>query len=65
MNGIRKIQAQCDMFMTRDSIRKCVTEIKIKNTEGYDRIPQRVLVDGLEQLLDPFVRSVLLILQFF
>ena len=52
-NGIQKIKAQCDMFMTRDSIRKYVTEIKIKNTEGYDRIPQRVLVDGLEQLLDP------------
>ena len=39
--------------MTRENIRKCVSEIKIKNTEGYDRIPQRVLVDGLDQLLDP------------
>ena len=41
------------MFMTRENIRKCICDIKIKNTEGYDRIPQRVPVDGLEQLLDP------------
>ena len=52
-NGIKKIDAQCEMFMTRENIRKCFSEMKIKNTEGYDRIPQRVLVDGLDQLLDP------------
>ena len=28
-------------------------ENSLNNTEGYDRIPQRILVDGLEQLLDP------------
>ena len=27
--------------------------LKRKNSEGYDRIPQRVLVDGIEHLLDP------------
>jgi hypothetical protein len=27
--------------------------LKIKNTEGYDRIPQRVLVDGIDVLTFP------------
>ena len=27
----------------------------MKNTEGYDRIPQRILVDVVDQLLDSFV----------
>ena len=41
------------MFMTVENIRECMSNIKIKNTEGYDRIPQRILVDGLEQLIVP------------
>ena len=49
------------MFMTRDNIRECVSEIKIKNTEGYDRIPQRILVDGVEQLLESLTNSFKLI----
>ena len=43
------------MFMTGLNISECVKKIKIKNTEGYDRIPQRILVDGVDQLLDSFV----------
>ena len=35
------------MFMTSDDILKCIKDIKIKNTEGYDRIPQRIIVDGI------------------
>ena len=27
--------------------------IKMKNSEGEDRIPQRILIDGMEQLLIP------------
>ena len=27
----------------------------MKNTEGYDRIPQRILVDGVDLLLESFV----------
>ena len=27
--------------------------IKMKNSEGEDRIPQRVLIDGMEQLIVP------------
>ena len=49
-NGKKRIEAQCEMFMTGLNISECVKKIKIKNTEGYNRIPQRILVDGLEQL---------------
>ena len=60
-NGTQTIQAQCGMFMTRDNNRECVSEIKVKNTEGNDRIPQRVLVDGVEQLLESLTNSFKLI----
>ena len=39
--------------MSTTEIESCIKCIKIKNCEGYDRIPQRVLVDGMEQLLEP------------
>jgi hypothetical protein len=31
--------------MSSKMISECISSLKIKNTEGYDRIPQRVLVD--------------------
>ena len=37
--ALKKFKTQCEMFMTRNNIRECVSEIKMKNTEGYDRIP--------------------------
>ena len=55
-NGRRKMVAGDLMFMSTHDIRKCIESIKLKNTEGYDRIPQRVLVDGLEHLLPPFTK---------
>ena len=42
------------MFMDQDSIQECVTTMKIKNGEGMDRIPQRILVDGLDRLMITF-----------
>ena len=27
--------------------------LKLKNTEDYDRIPQQILVDGRESLIEP------------
>ena len=39
--------------MTRDKIIECVKSLKVKNTEGYDRIPQRIIIDGLESLSKP------------
>ena len=32
---------------------KCLKDIKIKNCEGYDRIPQRILADGAKILVKP------------
>ena len=55
-NGKRKVCVQCKMFMTSDHINECVKNIKIKNTEGFDRIPQRILVEGREQLLEPLTQ---------
>ena len=52
-NGIQKVVAQSENFMSMSSIEECIKSIKIKNTEGYDRIPQRILVDGLDLLLPP------------
>ena len=41
------------MFMDEDSVRECIATIKLKNTEGFDRIPQRILVDGASVLTKP------------
>jgi hypothetical protein len=50
-NGTRKVNVLNKNFMDRNSVRECILNLKIKNSEGWDRIPQRVLVDGLEVLL--------------
>ena len=39
--------------MSSENIYECLRDIKIKNCEGYDHIPQRVLADGAEILLTP------------
>ena len=41
-------------FMTRDKVYECIKQLKPKNSEGYDRIPQRILLDGIEALSTPF-----------
>ena len=40
--------------MSGPLILECLKEIKIKNCEGYDLVPQRVLVDGAEILIAPY-----------
>ena len=60
-NGVRKIVANNKMFMYRIDIINSIKNVKLKNCEGYDRIPQRVLVDGCEHLLDPVTKLVKLI----
>ena len=45
-NGKRKIFSQNEMFMNTHNIKKCFDSIKNKNSEGFDRIPKRILVDG-------------------
>ena len=47
-NGVRKLEADNSMFMDENSIRECISTLKVKNSEGLDRIPQRILCDGVE-----------------
>ena len=39
--------------MTTENIMKAVKSIKMKNAEGNDRIPQRILIDGISVLMAP------------
>ena len=55
-NGSRKIYATDSMFMTWTRIKECINELKLKNTEGYDQIPQRILIDGCNSLIDPLFK---------
>ena len=41
--------------MCKHNIIDCIKSIKLKNTEGFDRIPQRVLADGISVLIKPLV----------
>ena len=52
-NGVRKMVAGNEMFMSIGEVEICIRSIKIKNCEGYDRIPQRVLIEGIDHLLNP------------
>jgi hypothetical protein len=52
-NGIRKINSKNWNFMTREVINQCLLSLNCKNLEGFDRIPQRILLDGAEILIDP------------
>ena len=42
--------------MTELNVRKCLKGLKIKNCEGVDRIPLRILNDGAEILTSPITR---------
>ena len=42
------------MFMDQESVRECILTIKMKNSEGFGGIPQRVLVDEAEIILPTF-----------
>ena len=52
-NGRRKIHANAEMFMAKNNIIECINSLKIKNTEGFDRIPQRILIDGRDAVIEP------------
>ena len=53
-NGSTKAKSEAKFFMDPLSVKECMQSLKVKNTEGYDRIPQRVLVDGVDILVNPF-----------
>ena len=42
------------MFMDKVSIMECILSLQVKNSEGIDRIPQRILVDGADVLIATF-----------
>ena len=56
-NGTRKIFEGNEMFMSSMEVERCIQSIKVKNSEGFVRIPQRILVDGIEHLLPTLVES--------
>ena len=38
----------------RLTIMECILALQTKNSEGFDRIPQRILVDGADTLIVAF-----------
>ena len=55
-NGTRKVDGLESNFMTTRHVHDALNSIKIKNCEGYDRIPQRILIEGSEILLPPIAK---------
>ena len=53
-NGSRKITEQNKNFMDTSNLRKAILSLKLKNSAGFDRIPQRILLDGISLLMVPF-----------
>ena len=51
--GHQKIIEYNDFPLNQSDIMEYVKSLKIKNCEGYDRIPQRVLSEGLKYLYLP------------
>ena len=45
---------QNKMSMNNENIIECINSIKVKNNEGFDRIPNIILVDGIDPLVSPF-----------
>ena len=52
-NGRRKIFVTEEFCINESDVAGCIKMLKIKNSEGFDRIPQRILSDGMEPLLKP------------
>ena len=41
--------------MEYNDVLLAVKSLKTKNCEGHDRLPQRILIDGIEILINPLV----------
>ena len=52
-NGNKKVNTISSFFMDKATVRESVTSLKPKNSEGFDQIPQRILTDSVDHLLDP------------
>ena len=64
-NGTRKIYSNNKMFMDQKSVKECILNLKIKNSEGFDRIPQRILREGIDVLQGSLSLLFKLILELF
>ena len=47
--------------MDESSMRECITNLKIKNSEGYDRIPQRILKEGIYKSYSLLLQNVFIV----
>ena len=63
-NGTTKVFSHESNFMTTKNVSDAIKSIKIKNCEGYDRIPQRILIEGHDILLPPIKRLFELIYEY-
>ena len=52
-HGTRKIVSTPTDFMTELEILKAVKSMKLKNCEGHDRIPLRIIIEGIQILIAP------------
>ena len=52
-NGQKLVNSGVSMFMDTKAIISVVGTMKVKNSEGFDRIPQRVIIEGINHLLKP------------
>ena len=50
-NGTTKINEDDKNFMTPVNIREAILNLKLKNSEGFVRIPQWILIDGISKLI--------------
>ena len=55
-NGTRQINSNNEFFMTEIKVREVLSTLKIKNCEGADRLPLRILNEGAEILNKPLSR---------
>lgn len=52
-NGNKRVESSSSFFMSKLEVMECLKTLKNKNSEGYDRIPQRILKDGSDILVAP------------
>ena len=53
-NGQRKINVNDENFMPRPNVLEAMKSIELKNSEGSDRIPKRIILYAAEILGEPF-----------
>ena len=49
-NGTQKINSLPENFMTQEYVYSAIKSLKIKNCEGFDRIPVRILCDSINEI---------------